>query len=95
MASREPAGRSAIVTDEQLAGEIMSTIRTVFKQPDIAFQPERELRDIFGLDSVQFVQLILAVEEQFGITLNEDEVDGMERIGDLYDVVRRKVATLA
>jgi acyl carrier protein len=44
---------------------------------------------------VQFVQLILAVEEQFGITLNEDEVDGMERIGDLYDVVRRKVATLA
>ncbi len=83
------------MTDEQIVAELMSTIRTVFKQPDIAFEPQRELRDIFGLDSVQFVQLILAVEELFGITLDEDEVDRMERIGDLYDVVRRKVATLA
>jgi acyl carrier protein len=95
MANREFAGRGAIVTDEQIAADLIATIRTVFKQPDIKFEPERELRDIFGLDSVQFVQLILMVEEQFGITLDEDEVDRMERIGDLFDVVKKKVATLA
>jgi acyl carrier protein len=79
------------VTDEQLAADLTTTLRTVFKQPDITFEPERELRDIFGLDSVQFVQLILAVETQFEITLGEDEVDRIEKIGDVFRVVRSKV----
>jgi acyl carrier protein len=91
MACCSPIGRRTIVTDEQLAADLTATIRTVFKQPDIAFEPERELRDIFGLDSVQFVQLILAVETQFDITLGEDEVDRMEKIGDVFRVVRSKV----
>jgi acyl carrier protein len=91
MASRKPADWSAVVTDDQVATDLTETMRSVFKQPDIAFEPERELRDIFGLDSVQFVQLILAIEVQFGITLDEDEVDRIERIGDLFTVVRGKV----
>jgi acyl carrier protein len=83
------------VTDDQLAAGLTETIRTVFKQPDIAFEPERELRDIFGIDSVQFVQLVLAIEAQFDITLDEEEVDRMERIGDVFKAVRGKVAAPA
>jgi acyl carrier protein len=93
MATGDPGAGIGIVTDDQIAADLTATIRTVFKQPDIAFEPDRELRDIFGLDSVQFVQLVLTIEEQFGITLDEDEVDRMERIGDLFNVVKKKVAS--
>jgi acyl carrier protein len=41
------------------------------------------------------VQLVLAIEAQFDITLDEEEVDRMERIGDVFKAVRGKVAAPA
>jgi acyl carrier protein len=92
MADGRAGCRDAGMTDDELAASLVDTMRTVFKQDDITFEPDRHLRDIFGLDSVQFVQLILAIETRFDMTLDEEEVDGIERIGDLFKLVRGKRA---
>jgi acyl carrier protein len=80
------------VTDDQLIAQLTEAVRTALKQPTLEYQPDRALRDIFGLDSVQFVQMILALETEFDVMLDEDEVDRLERLGDLFNVLRSKVA---
>jgi acyl carrier protein len=41
-------------------------------------------------DSVQHLNLVLALEEQFGIQFEPEEMDGMKNIGAIADLVTRK-----
>jgi acyl carrier protein len=41
-------------------------------------------------DSVQHLNLVLALEEQFGIQFEPEEMDGMKNIGEIADLVARK-----
>jgi len=43
-------------------------------------------------DSVQHLNLVLAVEEQFGITFEPDEMDAMKTIGDIAALVAARNA---
>ncbi len=45
------------------------------------------------LDSMAVVSLITALEEQFGVTINDDEIDGetFATVGSLADFVSEKI----
>lgn len=65
--------------------------RAAFDRPDLIYHGKTMMRDIPGFDSINFVQMILAVEEAFGIELHEDEVDTICTMSDVYARVRDKV----
>ncbi|HWM86962.1 MAG TPA: acyl carrier protein [Kofleriaceae bacterium] len=48
----------------------------------------------FGLDSVRLLDLLLAVEEQFGLELNESDpaLAAVETVGDLAELIERRRA---
>lgn len=53
------------------------------------------LNAIPELDSMAVVSLITTIEEQFGITVDDDDIDGstFESVGSLVDFVTSKLAT--
>lgn len=55
--------------------------------------PERgqRLREDLGIDSLRLVEILVAVEETFGITLTEDELapELFQKVDDLYALVER------
>lgn len=62
----------------------------------LGFQRETPLLGaIPELDSMAVVSLITALEEQLGITLDDDEIDGgtFETVGSLVDLVQSKLST--
>jgi acyl carrier protein len=42
-------------------------------------------------DSLDLVELVMALEEQFDITVDESELDGVETVGEAFDLVYSKL----
>lgn len=42
-------------------------------------------------DSLDLVELVMALEEQFGITVEESELEGVQTVGQAFDLVSSKI----
>jgi acyl carrier protein len=65
--------------------------RTVFDNDEINIQPEMTASDVDGWDSLSHVNLILAVEQGFGIKFNQRELMTFKNVGDLLRSIKSKV----
>ncbi|MDO9543251.1 MAG: acyl carrier protein [Kiritimatiellia bacterium] len=64
--------------------------RTVFENDEINIGPEMTANDVDGWDSLSHVNLILAVEEGFGITFTGRELLTFKNVGDLLLSLEKK-----
>jgi acyl carrier protein len=78
------------MSDDHLISVAIENARTIFKAPDLVYDPDLVFQDIRGFDSVQAVQYILAIEAAFDIMLSEEEVDDMRTMGKLIETLRDK-----
>ena len=62
---------------------------STFKVDESVFDEELAVGDISQWDSLGQVNLLMAVEEGFGITYNAVDAIEVETIGDLIDLVER------
>ena len=63
----------------------------IFLRDDIALVPTTTAADIEGWDSFKQVEIIMAVEERYGIRLRTREIDSLKTVGDLVAVIERNV----
>ncbi|MGD9797683.1 MAG: acyl carrier protein [Acidimicrobiia bacterium] len=52
---------------------------------------EAKFGDDLDADSLDLVELVMALEEAFDIEVPEEELDGIVTIGQAYDLVRGKL----
>jgi acyl carrier protein len=64
----------------------------VFMVEDMRLTPELSAKDVAGWDSFKQIEIMVSVEERFGIKLNTREIDGLRNVGDLAEVIGRKAA---
>lgn len=57
--------------------------RELLDDPALALSPEFSTRDHSGWDSVVMVQLVLAVEEEFGVQFAMEDVAEIKSVADL------------
>jgi acyl carrier protein len=55
-------------------------------------RPELSAKDVPGWDSFKQIDIILAVEEKYGIKFNTRELDSLNNVGDLVRVIAAKTA---
>ena len=55
-------------------------------------KPEANLRETLDLDSLDYVDLVVAIESISGVKLGEEDFKGIENFKDFYDVLHSKVA---
>lgn len=53
--------------------------------------PEASFGDDLDADSLDLVELVMALEEEFGIEVPEEELDGIGTVGQAYDLVVSKL----
>lgn len=75
-----------MTTIEKLNG----IFRTVFDDDEINIQPETTATDVDGWDSLSHVNLILAVEQGFGLRFNQKELLTFKNVGDLLRSIESK-----
>jgi acyl carrier protein len=81
------------------AEQIISKIDQIFVDefelsPDLVVA-ESNLRDDLDLDSLDGVDLMVALEKQFGFRVDEKILLEMQTVGDIHDYIRNHLAEIA
>ena len=75
-----------------MSDDILSKITGIIaEQLDVKadeVSPEKSFTDDLGADSLAIVELVLALEEQFGIKIPDDQVDNIKTVGDAVDYIK-------
>ncbi|MGZ4768758.1 MAG: acyl carrier protein [Ilumatobacteraceae bacterium] len=53
--------------------------------------PDAKFGDDLDADSLDLVELVMALEEEFGVEVKEEELEGIETVGQAYDLVVGKL----
>lgn len=53
---------------------------------------ESKIAEDLGADSIDAIELIMGVEEEFDIEISDDEAMNIKTIGDLVDVINKQTA---
>lgn len=54
---------------------------------------EAKFAEDLDADSLDLVELVMALEEEFNVSVEEEELEGIETVGQAYDLVVGKVAS--
>jgi acyl carrier protein len=72
-------------------------IEIIMEQLDVTKEecvPEAAFIDDLGADSLDIVELVMAMEENFGIEITDDELMKIRTIQDVIDFIKRKKGLL-
>ncbi len=54
-----------------------------------SIRPEQEVVKDLGADSLAVIELMMALEENYGITLPESEIEKIKTVQDIVDMMER------
>jgi len=54
-------------------------------------QPDANLKDTLGLDSLDYVDLVVSIESNFGVKLVEADFVGISSFQTFYDLIENKI----
>ena len=74
----------------EIQDALQGIIRDVFMSDDLELTPETTARDVPGWDSFKMVEIIVTVEERFGIKITSRDVDRLRNFGDLVTMISDK-----
>ncbi len=81
----------SIVRDgQEIRQRVQKIFREVFESPSLIVSERTTAADIPSWDSLTHINLIIALEEEFGIQFSSEEVTSMTCVGDLFAVLERK-----
>lgn len=62
----------------------------IVRKPDLAFTPEATFKD-FEADSLDIVQILVALEDTYGIEIQDEELQGVNSMRDFIAYLEGKV----
>jgi acyl carrier protein len=77
------------MSDDRIYSELTEIFHEVFDDEALVLKPELTAKDVKGWDSFKQVEILIAVQERFGLKLRSREIDGLGCVGDLVEVIRR------
>jgi acyl carrier protein len=80
------------MTTEEIKGALLSRLKTIAPDTDPAqLQPDDDVRQSLGIDSFDYLQFIVALDEQFGIQTPEEDYGKIRTLKELTEYVGEKV----
>ncbi|HTM65352.1 MAG TPA: acyl carrier protein [Flavipsychrobacter sp.] len=78
--------------------EIISRINAFmvedFEVDEQAITPDADLKATLDLDSLDYIDLVVAIEQNFGFKVNPEDFQTMVTIGDFYNYVSNRLETV-
>ena len=76
---------------EDIIGKIDDFLIDEFEVEADDITPEADLKETLELDSLDFVDLVVAIEENFGIKLVGEDFINIKTLQDFYNLIERKL----
>ncbi len=75
------------MTREEIYGKLNEVFQDVFDDEDITVNDSTVASDVDGWDSLEHINLIVAVERSFGIKFTMGETTGLKNVGEMVDKI--------
>jgi acyl carrier protein len=76
--------------------EVMATLtgifRDIFDNPSLVLQDSMTAADVENWDSLNHIDLIVAIEKKFKVKFTTREVTSLKTVGDLTELIEKKLA---
>ncbi len=80
------------MTEAEILAAITPIFRDAFSDDSMTPTMGMTAKDVPGWDSYKQVNILIAVEEHFGVKFRSREIDRLGNVGDLVGLVRAKLA---
>ena len=80
------------MTREKLFEEITEIFRDVFDDDSLVIVDETNADDIEDWDSLEHINLVVAMEKRFNMKFNRKEVGELKNVGEMADLILSKMA---
>jgi acyl carrier protein len=80
------------LTSPQVLTEVNRIMCDVFNNDSIKLKPETTAHDVEGWDSLNHIELVVAVEKHFKIRFNFAELQKFKNVGEMCDNIATKLA---
>ncbi len=77
--------------DQELFARFKKCAVEVLSVPEEKVVPDARFGDDLDADSLDLVELVMALEEEFGVEVPEEDLEGVETVGQAYDLVTSKL----
>ena len=77
--------------DQELFARFRKCAVEVLSVSEDQVVPEAKFGDDLDADSLDLVELVMALEEEFGVEVPEEELEGVQTVGQAYDLVVGKL----
>ena len=74
----------------ELWDRLTETFRDVFADESIVVRPETSAKDLDDWDSLRHIELLVAIEQEFGVRFNTGEVAGLQNVGDMVRLIEAR-----
>jgi acyl carrier protein len=79
------------VSNEETFEKFRDCAVEVLQVPADKVTKEARFAEDLDADSLDLVELVMALEEAFDVSVEETELDGIETIGQAYDLITAKL----
>ena len=76
---------------ENVVTALTSIFHTVFNDEGIEITNDLSAKDVADWDSMNHVNIIIAVETEFGIRFSNTEISELENVGQLIGLIEEKI----
>lgn len=76
---------------DEITTKINAFLADEFEVDQADIQPDAILKDTLGLDSLDYVDLVVSVESNFGVKLVEADFVGIASFQSFYDLIDNKI----
>jgi acyl carrier protein len=75
----------------EIVSKLTELMRDVFDDEELVATNEMNAEDVADWDSANHVRLMIAIEEEFHITFETDEITAPENVGELIELITSKM----
>ena len=80
------AGHAKILT------ELTDLFREIFVDDEIVLTAATTAADLPGWDSMKHIEIIIAIEQKYGVRFSSRQVEGLRSVGDLVAAIDQKLS---
>jgi acyl carrier protein len=87
-----PTPRRSEEMDDALFARFRKCAVEVLSVDESKVVPDAKFGEDLDADSLDLVELVMALEEEFDVTVPEEELEGIETVNQAYELVTNKLA---
>jgi acyl carrier protein len=85
-------GQNVIMSREEVFEKLNEVFRDVFDDDEITVTDTTTADDIEDWDSLEHINLLAAVEQEFGMKFNMGQVVSMKNVGEMADIILSQIS---